>query len=128
MIPLPDITRAIQVPVGDFYHRRSDYDVVRVGSYDPSDSMSSRNGDGEFSEDSGIWKLPMSLPSNGLDKLAARNFPFGAKKSPHDGTSKFRVFVFLFCIKLFMLLLYLLLLYYLPLHFCCSCFIFVGKC
>lgn len=80
-----EITRAIQVPVGEFDYQRSEFDFVRVGSDDPSDSMSSlssRIGDGEFSEDSGNWirgKLPMSLPSNGLDRMAVRNL---SKKNP----------------------------------------------
>ncbi|KAL8132576.1 hypothetical protein AgCh_008165 [Apium graveolens] len=90
MIPPPrraygDVTRAIQVPVGEFDYRRSEFDFVRIGSYDPSDSMSSlssRIGDGEFSEDSGNWirgKLPMSLPSSGFDR-AVRNL---SKKNLH---------------------------------------------
>lgn len=106
MIPPPrraygDVTRAIQVPVGEFDYRRSEFDFVRVGSYDPSDSvssLSSRIGDGEFSEDSGNWirgKLPMSLPSNGFDRMAVRNLSKKNSQVSSFGT-KLRLLVCVF--------------------------------
>lgn len=77
-----------------------------IGSYNPPDSVlgtspvSSRIGDGEFSEDSVNWirrtssgKLPMSLPSNGIGMMVEANLALGVKKATglsNDG--KFNAF------------------------------------
>ncbi|KAL1824730.1 hypothetical protein ACET3Z_011508 [Daucus carota] len=94
-----NIGRAVGVPVPVRDVRRSEVDYVPVGSYNPGDSVlgtspvsSSRIGDGEFSEDLENWsrsdsrgKLPMSLPSNGLDMMAVRSLSKKVTQVANEG-------------------------------------------
>ncbi|KAL8124148.1 hypothetical protein AgCh_011963 [Apium graveolens] len=98
-----NLTRAVGVPVPVSDFRRSEMEYVPVGSYNPGDSVlgtspvsSIKVGDGEFSEDFENWsrsdsrgKLPMSLPSTGLDMMAVRNFSKNvAQVANEDSNSK----------------------------------------